>query len=257
MSDGAEIDVGAAIARKGDFDAWVWLAGDLHGGVQAGVDDMAGRFQPAKPTSVNEAARGRLEELDDFAAHAFGDFQRRDREVELVHAAAYEFHKKPKKKAAKESDFRPDFELIVSGVFVEMTNGRMNRVRIETGASQRAEIRNQTGAGGNLDLKIFVERDALIDSRADAAAFAKRAAQPGGIGFANALSGNANPYLNAALEEEGDQIVKRGTLVSRWRGRSVSRRGGGMGEGRRGVHGSIFSLMSSGNCLAEELCSLE
>ena len=95
MSDRTKIDVGAAIARKGDFDARIELAGDLHGGVEASVDDVAGRFQAAKPTGVNDAARDGLEELDDFAAHAFGHFQRRDGEVELIHAAADEFHKKP------------------------------------------------------------------------------------------------------------------------------------------------------------------
>jgi len=66
-------------------------------------------------------------------------------------------------------------------------------------------------------LKIFVARDALVDSRADAAAFAERAAQPGGIGFAHALAGNADPDLNATFEEEGNQIVKRRSFVNRWR----------------------------------------
>ena len=71
MSDRTKVDVGAAIARKSDLDARVEFAGDLHGGVEASVDDVAGRFQAAKPTGVNDAARDGLEELDDFAAHAF------------------------------------------------------------------------------------------------------------------------------------------------------------------------------------------
>jgi hypothetical protein len=257
MSDGTKIDVGAAITREGDFDARVGLAGDLYGGVEAGVNDVAGRFQAAKPAGVNDSARGGLEELDDFAAHAFGHFQRRDREVELVHAAADEFHEQPEKKAAEQSNFGPDFEVIGSGVFVEMTNGWMNGVRVETGTAERVEIGNQAGAGGNADLKIFLARDALVDSRADAAAFAERAAEPRSIGFANALPGNADPYLNATFEEEGDQIVERGAFVSRWRGRGFRSRIGRMGERRSGFHGSIFSSMGFGGCLAEELCSLE
>src|SRR3979490_3166890 len=107
-----------------------------------------------------------------------------------------------------------------------MTNGWMNRVRVETGTAERVEIGNEAGAGGNADFKIFVARDALVDSRADAAAFAERAAQPGGIGFANAFAGDVDPYLNATFEEEGDQIVKRGAFVSRRRGSEVRSRCG-------------------------------
>src|SRR5882672_76106 len=174
-------------------------------------------------------------------------------EVELFHAAADKFHEKPEKKAAEQRDFGPYLEVIGSGVFVEITNGRMNRVRVEIGTAERVEIGNEAGAGGNADLKIFVARDALVDSRADAAAFAERAAQPGGIGFAHALAGNADPDLNATFEEEGNQIVKRRSFVNRWRGRGVR----GMGEGRSRVHGSIVSLMGIGGCLAAELCSLK
>jgi len=108
--------------------------------------------------------------------------------------------------------------------------------------------------GGNADLKIFVARDALVDSRADAAAFAERAAQPGGIGFAHALAGNGDPDLNATFEEEGNQIVKRRSFVNRWRGRGVR----GMVE-REGAGSMvpIVSLMGIGGCLAAELCSLK
>src|SRR5712664_1039322 len=162
MRDGAEVNIRAAIAWEGDLDARVGLAGDLDGGVKAGVDDVAGRFQAAKPSGVNDAARGGLEELDDFAAHAFGYFQRRDGEVELFHASADEFHQKPKKKTAEERDFGPDLEVIRSGVFIEMTNCRMNGVRVETGTAERVEIGNQAGAWGNLDLKIFLAGDALV-----------------------------------------------------------------------------------------------
>jgi hypothetical protein len=257
MSDRTKIDVGAAIARKGNFDARIGLAGDLRSGVEASVDDVAGRFQAAKPAGVNDAARGGLEELDDFAAHAFGDFERRDGEVELIHSAADEFYKKPEKEAAEERDFGPDLEAIRSGVFVEMTNGRMNRVWIETRATERVEIGNQARVGGNAHMKIFVACDALVDTRADAAAFAQRAAQPGDIRFANALAGDADPDLNAALEEKGDQIVDRGAFVNKWRGRGVRSCVGGVGEGRSGIHGSIFSLMGSGDCLAEELYPLK
>jgi hypothetical protein len=56
MSDGTEVYVRAAIARKGDLNARVGLAGDLYRGVEAGVDDVAGRFQAAKPAGVNDAA---------------------------------------------------------------------------------------------------------------------------------------------------------------------------------------------------------
>jgi len=148
MSDGAEIDIRAAIAREGDLDTRVGLAGDLYGGIEACVDHVAGRFQAAKPAGVDDAAGGGFEKLDDFAAHALGHFQRRDGEVELFHAAADEFHEKPKKKAAEERDFSPDLEVIGGGVFVEMTNGRMNRVRIEMGTAERVEIGNEAGAGG-------------------------------------------------------------------------------------------------------------
>src|ERR1700687_500689 len=56
MSDGAEVNVRAAIAWKGDLDARVGLAGDLHRGIEACIDDVAGRFQAAKPAGVNDAA---------------------------------------------------------------------------------------------------------------------------------------------------------------------------------------------------------
>src|SRR6266851_8100685 len=257
MRDGAEINVCAAVAREGDLDARIGLAGDLHGGVEARVDNVAGRSQAAQPAGVDDAARDGFEELDDFAAHAFGDFQRRNREVELLHAAADEFHQKPKKKAAEEGDLGPDFEVIRGGVFIEMTNGRMNGARVEARAVERVEIGNQAGAGGNPDFKIFVARDALVDSRADAAALAERAAQPSGIGLANALAGNVDPDLDAAFEKEGDQIVEHGAFGRRWLGCRVRSRGGRIRQGRGRVHDSIISLMGAGGSPAGGLFPLK
>ena len=77
------------------------------------------------------------------------------------------------------------------------------------------------------------------------------------MGFANALPGGEAPYLNSVFEEEVDQIVKHGALVSRWRGRGVRSHVGRMGEGRSGIHGSIFPLAGLGGSTAEELCPLE
>ena len=144
MRDGAEINVGAAVAGKRDFDARVGLTGELDGGVEARVNDVAGRFQAAKPASVGQAFRGmciaRFGELDDFAGHAFGDFERRNGKVELVHAAADELDEQPEKKTADEGDFGPDFEIVAGGVLVEMTNGGMNGGGIETGAAKGVEV---------------------------------------------------------------------------------------------------------------------
>src|SRR6266404_287636 len=121
MSDGGKVDVSAAIARKGYFDARVRLARDLDGGVEARVDHVAGRFQAAKPASVNGAARSRLEQLNDFAAHALGHFQRRNREVELDRATLADLHEQPKKNANHKSDFGPGLKLMRICVFINLT----------------------------------------------------------------------------------------------------------------------------------------
>jgi hypothetical protein len=61
-------------------------------------------------------------------------------------------------------------------MFIEMTNSGMNGVRVEIGPAEGVEIGNQSGAAGNSHSKIFAVRNALVDSRADAAACAERAA---------------------------------------------------------------------------------
>jgi hypothetical protein len=73
--DGAEIYVRTPVARKSDLDARNLFTRDGHNGIEAGVNDVAGGLQASKPARVSETVRPRLEELDDFAAHAFGDFQ--------------------------------------------------------------------------------------------------------------------------------------------------------------------------------------
>ena len=112
----------------------------------------------------------------------------------------------------------------------------MNGIRIEAWTAEGVEIRNQAGARRDLDLQIFFACDALVDTPADAAAFAERAVQPGGVGFANALAGNADPHLNAALEEERDPGVKHGALVCPRQTLVVRRHRGCIGRGRNRVH---------------------
>jgi len=57
----------------------------------------------------------------------------------------------------------------------------MNAVGVKARASQSIEIGNQARAGRHSDLQILVSRDALVDSRPDAAPFAERTTQPGFI----------------------------------------------------------------------------
>lgn len=123
--------VGASSAWESDFDTGVRLAWNADRGIQTSIYNVAGGLQPPQPSGVDDAAGRGLEQLYDLTAHAFGDLQRGDGEVQLIHAAADELHEKPEKEVPSERDFRPDLQVVLSGVLVEMTDFASNGVRIE------------------------------------------------------------------------------------------------------------------------------
>jgi hypothetical protein len=167
VGDGPEVNIGAAIARKGDLYARIWFAGNFHRGVQPGIDHRAGRFEPAKPAGVDEAVRLGLDQLNNHTAHSFGYFQRRDRKIQLVHAAADEFHEKPQEKPPAQRYFRPNFEMVLRGMLVKMPDRGMNPVGIKAGATQRVEIGDEAGVARSYDLEMFVAGNALVNARSD------------------------------------------------------------------------------------------
>src|SRR5580658_7652201 len=118
-------------------------------------------------------ARGGIDELNDDAAHAPGDFERRNREIKLVHAAADEFHEEPEEKTAAERNLGPDIEMILSGMFIKMANRGMNRGRIEVRAAQGVEIGDEAGVGRGKNSEIFVAGNAVVNGSADRVAVAE------------------------------------------------------------------------------------
>jgi hypothetical protein len=119
-----------------------------------------------------------IDELNDLAAHAFGDLERGDREIQLVHAAADELNQKPEKKAADERDLTPDIQVILRSVLIEVANFRANGARVKGRATKRIEVWDKAGGGWPASLKSLGFGDAVINSRADAASLAKRSRQP-------------------------------------------------------------------------------
>ena len=253
---GSEIDVCGAAARERNFHAWIFLAGHADGGIQAGVDDVAGGFQPAEPARVFEFVGLRVEELDDLAAYAAGDFERGNGEVKLIHATADELNQQPEEEATGERDFGPDVEVILRGVLVEMTNLAVNRRGIERRAAKNVEVRDEAGGDRNARQELFGLRNAFVDGGADAAFFSERGAEPRLIAVANALAGDKNPGVDAFFEEEGDDGVD-GAEESRGTGqgaRGLARCGCIGGEGH-GTQAHCDTAAARQGATGREVCS--
>jgi len=103
----SQIYAAAPVTRKGHLHARIGFSRDLGCGIEARVNHFSSRSKPSQPSGVHQFSAAAFPQLHNFARHPLGHFHRRNREIQLIHFPANEFHQQPQNEFPGQVHFAP------------------------------------------------------------------------------------------------------------------------------------------------------
>ncbi len=172
-----QINVGATAAGKCHLHTRIGLPRNTRHGINSSIDDFPIRFETPQPAGITEPPRFRLDSttslLIPFATSRgeIGKFSSSIRR--LMNSTSSQ-----RQKSSRQVHLAPNFEIVRSGVFVEMPHAAVHGIWIERRSPQDREVRDKARPGSVAQLQMVRRSDPLVHAAADRARLSKNAIEP-------------------------------------------------------------------------------